>query len=503
MPQPDQTICLPDPARPLPASGPRHSAPGHADGNRRHAKGDAGHARGDDRHATIPGAAMRMAVPATRVAPPATRVAAIAIRKAAPAMPFPGPCHPHGDGCHPHGDSRHSHGPCRHSPFFHHLPHACTLPTNHVTTINRIFSVKQPNSQTAKPMSLNTHNTTHNTAPLLAALLITAGSATAWSADAGTDYLNDASLMVTVTGGPESRTHTGEDPGKGTYGAVDYNYAIGKYEVTNAQYAAFLNTIGVTSTNDDLNRNLYNPTQASYGLTWNNDASQFVGDNRPVTYVNFYDAARFVNWLTNGGTATSDTETGMYKLSDGLGITRNAGAWEAGGFAIANENEWFRAAYYDPVKEDDGTGGFWDYATQSNDYSGSLEAANGQNYRNGGHGNVALEVGSFIHATSFFGTYDQGGNVWELCEDITVATSRVVVRGGGITAIYSYLDYVYGRNATTMTDESGGIGFRVVSLTTVPVAVPVPEPGAVAAATGAVVLVIGVWLRRGRRTGRG
>jgi formylglycine-generating enzyme required for sulfatase activity len=331
---------------------------------------------------------------------------------------------------------------------------------------------------------MNTYKKT-GTAALLAVLAMTAGVGTAWSAEVGTDYLSDASLMVAVTGGSESNTHP-----NGTFGAVDYDYFIGTYEVTNAQYAKFLNTIGVTTSNNSLN--LYNPDQSLVGLTWSGDS--FVGDNRPVVYVSFYDAARFVNWLTNGGTTDSDTETGVYTLSDGTGITRNADVWEAGGFAIANENEWYRAAYYDPTK--DGTGGFWDYATQSNDYSGEREAGNGQNYKDSGNGNVALEAGSFIEAASYFGTYDQGGNVWELTESIYSGTMRV---WRGSSFIFDTLELLTaarrGYNEPGYEISSGG--FRIVRLTVV------PEPGAYAAATGLITLVMGLWLRRGRRTGRG
>ncbi|MDR1280408.1 MAG: SUMF1/EgtB/PvdO family nonheme iron enzyme [Opitutaceae bacterium] len=338
---------------------------------------------------------------------------------------------------------------------------------------------------------MNTHNTTQNTALLLATLLLTAGAATARGATVGTDYLSDPSLMVAVTGGSESRTHE-----NGTYGAVDYNYYIGTYEVTNAQYAKFLNAVGVTTTNNDLN--LYRPEQLNYGLTWSSD--QFDGDNRPVVYVSFYDTARFVNWLTNGGTTDSDTETGMYTLSDGTGITRNADAWSAGGFAIANENEWYRAAYYDPTRGE--TGGFWDYATQSDNFSGDRNASNGQTYTGsqGDDGDKALEAGSFILAASYFGTYDQGGNVWEWNESIQSGTNRGL-RGGSAYSASSNLFAASGRRSAGLADEDFFVGFRVVSLT----AVAVPEPGAVAGVTGLAALVVGIWLRhtRLRRARRG
>ena len=132
-----------------------------------------------------------------------------------------------------------------------------------------------------------------------------------------------------------------------TYGAVPYEYSIGKYEVTLAQYAAFLNAVAATDT-----FGLYNASMATdlniAGIMRSSSepyAYTVIGDGaRPVTYVNWFDAARFCNWLHNGrptgaqGAAT--TERGAYTMdgavNGGLSITRNPGAkvW------IPNEDEW-------------------------------------------------------------------------------------------------------------------------------------------------------------------
>ncbi|RRJ97061.1 PEP-CTERM sorting domain-containing protein [Opitutaceae bacterium TAV4] len=324
---------------------------------------------------------------------------------------------------------------------------------------------------------MNTHTTKTRTAALLAAAMITLGAGTAFGAAVGTDYLSDASLMVVVMGGSESNNG---------YGAVSYDYSIGKYEVTNAQYALFLNTIGVTTSNNSLN--LYSASQALYGLTWS--GSQFVGDNRPVVYVSYYDAARFTNWLTNGGTANSSTESGLYVFDGANTLVSVPDHAAASGWVVANENEWYRAAYYN------GAGGWWDYATQSNDYSGTLTASNGQNYNGSGNGNKALEAGSFINASSYFGTYDQGGNVWEWIDSIYFGTSRVV-RGGGFSNGGSNLSAASGRNGTSPAIEDSILGFRVASLTAV------PEPATYAALAGLAMLGWAALRRRGNRASRG
>lgn len=85
------------------------------------------------------------------------------------------------------------------------------------------------------------------------------------------------------------------------YGALANAYQIGKYEVTNAQYGAFLNAKGASNSNG-----IYNSNMASYGITQSGGSGSFTYNvsatlaNRPVVYVSWYDAARFANWLVNG-----------------------------------------------------------------------------------------------------------------------------------------------------------------------------------------------------------
>lgn len=80
-----------------------------------------------------------------------------------------------------------------------------------------------------------------------------------------------------------------------------------------------------------------------------------------MAWVNWFGAARYANWINNGGTATSDTETGAYLLNGAVtGVferEKTAKYW------IPSESEWYKAAYYDPTKN--GTGGYWTCATRS------------------------------------------------------------------------------------------------------------------------------------------
>ena len=98
-------------------------------------------------------------------------------------------------------------------------------------------------------------------------------------------------------------------------------------------------------------------------------AKPHMGD-KPVTGVTTAAAMRFANWLHNGqpsgSQTTATTEAGTYDLTGAsLPLTRSSSAtwW------IPNDNEWYKAAYYDP--RDTASGGppgdshYWLHATKS------------------------------------------------------------------------------------------------------------------------------------------
>ena len=279
-----------------------------------------------------------------------------------------------------------------------------------------------------------------------------------------------------------------------------YAYQIGKYEVTNAQYGAFLNAADPTGANAN---DIYNSLMGSNlrgGITYNPDAASgakytirtSMGD-KPVNFVSWYDAARFTNWMHNGQ-GTGSTETGAYTLTGNTGIiTKNVGAT----VYLPTEDEWYKAAYYDPTAGAGSGDNYWLYATRSDtaptmasaDSAGNITnpGSNVANYNNGADwngrdGNVTT-VGSAA-ANNYFGTFDQGGNVREWTDAVINGSSRGL-RGGSWFANVSFLrSPTSGSNAPTF--EIDNVGFRVAS---------VPEP------TSMVLMMVasGVMLIRRRR----
>ena len=313
-------------------------------------------------------------------------------------------------------------------------------------------------------------------------------------------------------------------------GAVNYTYNIGKYEVSNAQYAEFLNAKLPTisdpdtevMTNDTFGLyNRYMETQDYGGINYDPGGAENAKfsvksgyANRPVVYVSWYDGIRFANWLQNGQGTDGSTESGTYTIDGGgknsgtvhipTAADRASWTWANPRWVLPSEDEWYKAAYH---KNDGATGNYWDYPTSTNavpysDDPPSLNyPANSANYWNndGIPGNgfndgyavaspYLTDVGDYALSLSPYGTLDQGGNVFEWNEELFGSWhdgSSHGVRGGdwynasGLAA--SYRSYY-------PTLGSLYVGFRVAS---------VPEPGSVVLlCIGVISLLAYAWRRR-------
>jgi sulfatase modifying factor 1 len=88
------------------------------------------------------------------------------------------------------------------------------------------------------------------------------------------------------------------------YGAVPYEYQIAKNETTIGQYCEFLNAKAKTDPYGLYNTNM-TLTRIS-GISRSGSAGSYLyapvagTANKPITYVSWFDAARFCNWLHNG-----------------------------------------------------------------------------------------------------------------------------------------------------------------------------------------------------------
>jgi sulfatase modifying factor 1 len=323
-------------------------------------------------------------------------------------------------------------------------------------------------------------------------LLCTAGLETPGSAAIAFDF-----VTVNDLGNPDDNTG---------HGSVGYEYSIGKYEVTLLQYTAFLNAVAADDTYDLYNLNMETNLNiagiARSGSPGGYSYSVIGSGNRPVTYVSWFDTARFMNWLHNGQPTgaqnAATTEDGAYSLHgaiSGDSLGKNSGSL----YWIPTEDEWYKAAYYQPALAGGDTDGYWLYPTRSNDAPGNVigPAPNQANYYTGvfpvytysvtqspsysATANYLADGGAYSGSASYYGTFDQGGSVYEWNDANYSGFQRA--RGGswkaetnGLPATVDFL--------TLPVAEFDNLGFRVATI---------PEPGMAA------MLILGASVFVGRR----
>ncbi|MFM8497728.1 MAG: SUMF1/EgtB/PvdO family nonheme iron enzyme [Planctomycetia bacterium] len=300
---------------------------------------------------------------------------------------------------------------------------------------------------------------------------------------------------------------------------------MGKYHFTNSQYTAFLNAIDPAGTNPNF---VYNESQGSNirsGIsftTGNVSGAKYavrpnMGD-KPVNYVSWFDAARVSNWLHNGAqtygssnnTVSAPQNNGAYTLgtaTSGTAPAKNAGAK----FYIPTENEWYKAAYYNPTL----SGGAGGYRLYGNGFDSGIAAVTADSTGNGsaGTGIMGSGTGNFANysnravwngqagnvttvgtngAASYYGAFDMSGNVSDWNDFDGMPGSSRGIRGGYWNSLASGVS-----SANGVTDdpsgEISGIGFRLAS------PAPVPEPSTYAMALAGIACGgFSMWRRRKR-----
>ncbi|MFC1678004.1 formylglycine-generating enzyme family protein [Planctomycetota bacterium] len=228
-------------------------------------------------------------------------------------------------------------------------------------------------------------------------------------------------------------------------GAVGYDYRIGKYEVTNAQWNQFTSAVGAPTGNPS---NAYD------------ENATYTDGQQPVNNVSWYEALQFCNYLTSG-----NKSLGAYLFSgnntnpgDFLGINRDLAISTYGtAYVIPTENEWYKAAYYTGI----------DYSTYANGTGVAPIAGDDTNYD--GVIGQPWDVGTGIEEQNY--TFDMMGNLFEWNETLvnTETESHRGIRGG---SYYPHLDFDISLRSSyrvhyNMFSEDIDVGIRVAS---------VPEP---------------------------
>jgi hypothetical protein len=332
--------------------------------------------------------------------------------------------------------------------------------------------------------------------------------------------------FVTITA-PGNPNWTGSSLYNNNRGRVDYEYRIGRFEVTTAQWAEFINAAMDRPSTDRIPHVGVPVRWGAQGTTPTNPGGRrfVVPAGREMFAaggISWRTAAIYCNWLHNGkGTNRDAFLTGAYDVSTFTffnggstftdQLTRSSGAR----YWIPSLDEWMKAAHYDPNKpnSDGSVGGWWQYSTTSDarpaygppgqrvrtvfplgpDPNGPLAMVNAgwDDFDFAGFDPYAIALGSYA-VTSPWGLYDAAGATAEWTEAYFQVTGEMFPRD----RLAEGNDWGFGLGNSDLVRSTGGSADPALQSETfgLRVATNVPSPGL--GSLGVAVLAVSLCRRR-------
>ncbi len=240
-------------------------------------------------------------------------------------------------------------------------------------------------------------------------------------------------------------------------GGVGYEYRISTYEIT-------ANVI-----DKSVNLGLSNVVRSAH-----------TNGNQPVVYINWYEAAAFVNWMntSEGYQAAYDLSySGSWSISawgasdqasTGVDSGTNAFRHKDAVYFIPSEDEWYKAAFH---QNNGVTSDYFLYATGSDTLPDGVDFVGDTDYdavfKESGNTPGAFDV-TISGVSSPYGTFGQNGNVWEWNERANGGTITGDVRGAAYGESASEMVSSYSAADFGATSENHVVGFRVASVAVIP-----------------------------------
>ncbi|MFN8992442.1 MAG: SUMF1/EgtB/PvdO family nonheme iron enzyme [Pseudomonadota bacterium] len=270
-------------------------------------------------------------------------------------------------------------------------------------------------------------------------------------------------------------------------GRVDYEYRIGRFEVTTAQWVEFMNAAYDRPANDQIPFMQLPGVWGAVGTEptvtnarrWSVPAGN---EMRPVGNISWRMAAIYCNWLHNDKSLSRDAFlTGAYNVGtfgytgpNGDQFTDQAARSPGARYFIPTWDEWLKATHFDPNRFGQGQPGWWSFANMRETVTPiGLPPPFGTGEANAGSGSAGIPLGSYVNIMSPWGLYDTAGGMKEWTESIFFSTTldngRIFDGSAYDTSTIS--DIISFREAEFPSFALGNYGFRIAA------AIPSPNTG--------------------------
>jgi hypothetical protein len=265
-------------------------------------------------------------------------------------------------------------------------------------------------------------------------------------------------------------------------GGVDYEYRIGRTEVTTGQWMEFVNTF---STQSDGMATFAWPFHwgARIDPDYDGPGRRYVlrdvesAEMLPVGGISWREAGMFCNWLHNDKSADlSALESGAYDTStwgdDGSFFTDDPTHLPGAKYWIPTLDEALKARNYDPNRYGEGEGGWWLYPNMSDEPP--IPGLPGEGTTSAGlqlpfHAEWDIPLGAYTDQVSAWGLWDTSGGASEWNEEIVppgLKANRMML--GSYAGYEWYVTQDHVSVGASGRPGSAGIGEGIRIATTVP-----------------------------------